>query len=717
MGEHNYRTFDRERFVTHLRNSGFEDIPVNVIPPDCCWDQLSKMIIDTLDQMAPLRTSTFRKDKPEWLTAELIEIMKDRDQALKLACRTKNLEDKRNARKLRNLANKSIKSAKSEYLLNKLDLYQNDPKKFWQTINEILPRTKSSEINLLSHQGAQMSDKDMSEEINDFFANMGAKLASEIPQVDDTPAMLQDPELVQELIIDRFVDADITRAAKSISVHKSSGITLIASRIWIILYKEFTTVFTKLYNKILATGCYPNKWKIATVIPIPKVTNATSPNDLRPISLLPLPGKILEHLIQEPLMSHLEYNHMIDDAQNGFRPKRSTIQTVFQFTSDLYQFINSNLNTTAVYIDFRKAFDPVSHSTLIKKLKTFKLSAPLVKILENYLANRQQHTQINNTTSTLKSVPFGVPQGSVLGPTLFIMYINDVVKEIKNCSIYLYADDMVIYTPLEGENSLVNLQHDLDRVLLWCNKNKLTININKTKAQLFPRNSNIDVNEIIQNNQIKINNVPLHYKHHFRYLGIELNQMLTMKNTCDQIYKNASHKLHIYRLIRGSLTMSAAIQILKAMFVSILDYGNVFLTGVNQDRLSDLQKLQNDAVRCCLNIKNPRDAHVNDLHERLHMHLLDHRRTIQLLTCIRKSIKNGYLDHIAPEDAVLRNQSLKVKTPIPRNDTVKKSPYYWGSMVWNRLPQDIRLLDDLLQFKKLVYCMLMDGTLRTDFII
>ena len=149
------------------------------------------------------------------------------------------------------------------------------------------------------------------------------------------------------------------------------------------------------------------------------------------------------------------------------------------------------------------------------------------------------------------------------------------------------------------------------------------------------------------------------------------------------------------------------------MFVSILDYGNVFLTGVNQERLFDLQKLQNDAVRCCLNIKNPRDAHVIDLHERLNLHLLDHRRTVQLLTCIRKSIANAYLDHVKHDDPILRNQSLKVKTPIPRNDIVKKSPYYCGSMVWNRLPQDIRLL----QFKKSVYHMLMEGTLSTDFII
>ena len=149
------------------------------------------------------------------------------------------------------------------------------------------------------------------------------------------------------------------------------------------------------------------------------------------------------------------------------------------------------------------------------------------------------------------------------------------------------------------------------------------------------------------------------------------------------------------------------------MFVSILDYGNVFLTWVNQEKLFDLQKLQNDTLRCCLNIKNPRDAHVNDLHEQLNLHLLDHRRTVQLLTCVKEGIENDYLIYTRPEDAVLRNQSLQVKVPIPRNDTVKKSPYYWGSTIWNRLPQETKNIDDPLLFKT-IYHMLMDGTLRTD---
>ena len=712
-----YKNFEEITFINKLREAGFAEIPTHYPEPNQCWDRLYNTIIEVLNVMAPLRTSTFRKDRPEWLTADLIEIMKDRDRVMKLACRSKLTFDKKNARVLRNHVNKAVKAAKSEYLLAKLDTYKKDPKKFWQAINDILPHSKNSAINILSEDGTTLSDQEMSETINNFFANVGASLASKIPHTDDTPVANEDFAGIHDLEFINYRDEHIAKVAKNICIYKSSGISLIASKIWIILYKEFTSTFTCMYNNVINLGCYPDKWKIATVIPIPKIANSTTPNELRPISLLPLPGKVLEHLIHDPLQKHLENNNMLNSAQNGFRPKRSTTQTVFQYTSDLYQNLNINKDTVAVYVDFRKAFDTVAHGTLLKKLKLYKLSPKYLRILENYLDNRKQLTQINTTTSNLKPVPFGVPQGSILGPTLFILYINDIINVITKCSYYLYADDMVIYTPILDADSMQNVQTDVNAIYKWCNKNKLTINVSKTKAQYFPRNSNIQSKTFESNNPIFINNSKLQYEQHFRYLGVELDQSLSMKNTFDQIYKNASHKLYIYRLIRGSLTMFAATQVLKTMFVSVLDYGNIFITGINQDTLQDLQKLQNDALRCCLNVKNPRDVHIHDMHEQLNLHLLDHRRTVQLLSCIRKCINNNYLSYIKPEDVILRNQSFKIKMPIPRNDIVKKSPYYWGSMIWNRLPEDLRLLDDTLLFKKQVYHALMNGTLRTEFIL
>ena len=153
------------------------------------------------------------------------------------------------------------------------------------------------------------------------------------------------------------------------------------------------------------------------------------------------------------------------------------------------------------------------------------------------------------------------------------------------------------------------------------------------------------------------------------------------------------------------------------MFLSVLEYGNVFLTRVNKNSLSDLQKLQNDAVRCCLKLKQPRDAHVADLHEHLEVHMLDHRRKVQLLTCVKKGVTTGFLSHTSIDNAVLRNQGLKINLPIPRNDLIKKSPYYWASVIWNRLPLDVKTIDDMLLLKQTVYHMLMDGTLHTDFVI
>ena len=227
---------------------------------------------------------------------------------------------------------------------------------------------------------------------------------------------------------------------------------------------HFSNVFANFYNQIINNGEFLNEWKIATVVPIPKITHASSPNDLRPISLLPLPGKILEHILHKLLMNHLELNNLINPCQNGFRPKRSTIQTVFKYITDLYKNLNTNQNTAAIYTNLRKAFDTVSHEILLNKLKTFKICEKYQNVFRNYLSNRHQRILINNSISELKPVPCGVRQGSVLGPTFFLLYINDVVNVIGKCSCYLYADDMVIYRQLNNVNSLGELQADMNRV-------------------------------------------------------------------------------------------------------------------------------------------------------------------------------------------------------------------------------------------------------------
>ena len=339
--------------------------------------------------------------------------------------------------------------------------------------------------------GLPLNDLQMSEQIHDVFANVGADLANTIHVSDPIIALPPVDMMVDDnvLMFDNIESDEVKKYHKSICIY-------ISSRVWKTLFNHFSNVFANFYNQIVNNGEFLNKWKIATVVSIPKITHASSPNDLRPISLLPLPGEILEHILHKLLMNHLEVNNLINPCQNGFRPKRSTIQTVFEYTTDLYKKLNTNQNTTTIYTNLRKAFDTVSHEILLNKLKTFKICEKYQNVFRNYLSNRHQCTLINNSISELKPVPCGVRQGSVLGLTFLLLYINDVVNVIEKCSCYLYADDMVIYRQLNNVNSLGELQADMDSVYDCCNRNILTINIEKTKAQLFPKNSNNDPKQL-----------------------------------------------------------------------------------------------------------------------------------------------------------------------------------------------------------------------------
>ena len=187
----------------------------------------------------------------------------------------------------------------------------------------------------------------------------------------------------------------------------------------------------------------------------------------------------------------IEQNNILSKFQNGFRQNRSTIQTIFDFTSDLYQINNVNKDALAIYVDYQKAFDTVNHTRLLKKFDELKFGRKLCTWLRSYLTDRTQKTCGNNVTSSSRIVPYGVPQGSVLGPLRFIIYLNDLTNCVKNCKYLLYAYDIVIYKDLDQDinpNNCQRVQQDVSNITEWCQINELTINCKKTKAQFFSRN-------------------------------------------------------------------------------------------------------------------------------------------------------------------------------------------------------------------------------------
>ena len=235
-------------------------------------------------------------------------------------------------------------------------------------------------------------------------------------------------------------EEEVLKVVKDINVSKSSGMDDVSSFIVKEAFLILISKVTYMFNLSIQSSTFPKMWKLASVIPIPKAGNLTNVKNYRPISLLPLPGKILEKLIHCQLSNYLETESLLSEDQYGFRKGRSTIHSVAQ----LVNYVNKKMPTLAVYVDFKKALDCVQHPALLDKLSSLNVDRSVIKWIGSYLSNRKQRVLANNKYSSYQCITQGVPQGSVLGPLFYIIYANDISKVVKNCEIALYADDTAL---------------------------------------------------------------------------------------------------------------------------------------------------------------------------------------------------------------------------------------------------------------------------------
>ena len=698
-----YRNFDRAKFRDELRQCSWEEY-FNIRDPTLAWDFIHKRVTSVLDVMCPIRSFRIKNYRPDWMTNELIEQLKDRDYFYKKAKLSGDADAWNIAKFLRNTTNSHIRNAKREFILNELRENEDNAKKFWKVIRKVIPSSKSSpgQSILLKDKGEKVEKDQVASYINDFFINVGKVKTKpvNVPGI-STGGVALKPELTG-WEFEQLTETRVYNVIKDINVAKSSGIDNVSS---FVLKEAFTVLLpelTYLFKLSLTNSIFPQQWKKALVIPIPKAGSLSDVKNYRPISLLPLPGKVLEKLVHCQISDYLNRNMLLSDNQHGFRKSHSTIHSVAQ----LVNFVNTNMDdrrpVLATFIDFRKAFDCVQHDILLSKLNSLGFSHVVVDWVASYLQDRKQKVFANNIYSEYETIQQGVPQGSVLGPLFYILYANDLSVLFNNCNFALYADDTVLYTAKEDFlESISDMQLDMDRLAGWCRDNGIMVNTDKTKVLVF--GSKTRVNRLPPFD-VKYEDKPLMKVTSYKYLGLTLDHQLNYNLHIKKLISTVSAKLKQFQRMRSFLTVKAAILVYKNMLLPIIEYGDIFLTAASLKNRKKLQTLQNKGLRCALN--KGIETSSSELHREAGLLKLKYRREQHLLHLVYDWSKNKGNLKVKPVNSVVpRSQAKKLfKIKKPYTEKFKKSIAYRGPRKWNLLPLDFHESATKPAFKHLVKC-------------
>jgi hypothetical protein len=350
----------------------------------------------------------------------------------------------------------------------------------------------------------------------------------------------------------------------------------------------------RIINLSFRKGIFPELLKTAKVIPLFKAGSADDVNNYRPISLLSIFDKIMEKLMHKQLYVFLEDNNVLFKNQFGFRKKCSTAHSLIEITEKIKESIDSGKYGCGIFIDLKKAFDTVNHEIMLRKLEHYGIRGSILKWFESYLIGRKQYVFYNGASSDVKEISCGVPQGSVLGPLLFLIYINDLPNISKKLNFFLFADDTNIYyesTDLKELEKTVN--EELKKLSLWLNINRLALNVSKTNFVIFrsaQKKSNHNVT-------ILMNKKALQQKDHVKYLGILLDEHLNWKQQINQVTLKISRGIGILAKLKPFLKEKLLRSIYFSLVYSYLSYGVQAWGSADNTTKNKIIVLQNKAVR------------------------------------------------------------------------------------------------------------------------
>ena len=484
--------------------------------------------------------------------------------------------------------------------------------------------------------------KDIAAKLNDFFASICDQF-----NVDGDPANTHDLTYLAEYVNSRvpshihfkvpFIKTQqVSEFLHALDPSKATGIDGLGPRILRMAADVLAPSITALINKSIETATFPSHLKVAKIFPIYKSGTKADPTNYRPISILPTFSKIFEKHINKHLIVFLNKYNLIYENQSGFRPKHSCQTALIKLIDQWMACIDKGDIIGTLFLDFRKAFDLVDHSILLSKLSTYKFSDATHKLLASYLHNRQQVMDSGKGMSQPASNKSGVPQGSILGPTLFLMFINDMHLYMEHCDTDYYADDTTVHT--NGENEIAvqaKLQLDARNAELWSKQNKMHLNYDKTTCMLigtrYRTQNSQQLNIYIDNNKIKSVNKQ-------KLLGIYIDENLLWSYHIDYLCSNISSKISLLKQLSSYIPFEAQKMFYQGYILPLIDYGSITWGTTSKNNIERLLKLQKRAARIILNANY--DTASSYMFEKLGWSAITERHNYNKAVLIYKALNN-----------------------------------------------------------------------------
>ena len=623
-GSEYYRQFSDSKIESFSKSLSELDItPVlNETDPNKAYNKFYQDYRNKFEEHFPLKKRLSRlKPQKRWFDQELKNLLQCKEKLLKQYMTNKTSRTKALFTQARNLYYRAVKEKKQAFYKNKFQMHKCDIKGTWRYINSLLgKRSKSNGITLLIN-GTEVNDPQLvANHFNDHFSTAAKKLVDTLPSSNTIFSEYLSISSLPSMYVWPTCPSEISNIILKLKNKLSAGLDLVPTKVLKASPDNILVALSHVFNLSLSKGEFINDFKIAKVCPVFKKGNAKDINNYRPISLLSNVSKILEKIMYSRLYSFLERHHFFFQQQFGFRKNHGTSHALSFLIHNITESLANKTPTLGVFLDLSKAFDTIDHSILLSKLEHSGIRGIALDWIKSYLSGRTQKVECSGILSkSVNPVKRGVPQGSNLGPLLFLIYVNDFKNCLKYGNSIMFADDTSVFFQNKNYHSLyANAQQDLQNIDQWMIANKLSINASKTKCMLF-RSTKSKTPPSDQS--ISLRKLDIEQVSSLKFLGVHIDEHLTWSVHAKHVLNKLRSGLAAARRVKPFLNQGTLITLYHSLmgshlqyYISSWYYGNTTITN-------KLQKLCDKFIR--LACGRNRNSDITDIRQKYEILTID----------------------------------------------------------------------------------------------